>query len=136
MRDNIIVHNIRLNLDCERDLAVHRALMNVRKDICKSKNEYIKKRLYGAIYGEKDHWEELSEDVEEKTSVSKEELKVILSEFKAEIMKEISEMVISLFMDKILSQLPLETLASGVTKATETVDDELEATACKYFDGI
>ena len=60
MEDAIVVHNIRLNLEHEEDYAIHRALMNVNKDIYKSKNDYIKKRLYAAIYGERDYVEECS----------------------------------------------------------------------------
>ena len=136
MDDNIFVHNIRCNLDHEEDYELHKALMNFEQDIYKSKNDYIKKALRFAIYGDRDFEVDSVGVAKRKTFVSEEALKEILAEFKAEIMKEISEMVISLFMDKILSQLPLETLASGVAKTIETLDDELEATACKYFDGI
>lgn len=136
MDDNIFVHNIRCNLDHEEDYELHKALMNFNQDIYKSKNDYIKKALRCAIYGDRDFEADSVGGAKRKTFVSTDELKGILSEFKAEIMKEISEMVISLFMGKIFAQVPLETLASGVTKTTETVDDELEATACKYFDGI
>ena len=136
MDDNIFVHNIRCNLDHEEDYELHKALMNFDQDIYKSKNDYIKKALRFAIYGDRAFEVDSVGVAKRKTFVATEELKVILSEFKAEIMKEISEMVISLYMGKILGQLPLETLASGVVKTTEMVDDELEATACKYFDGI
>lgn len=136
MEDNIFVHNIRCNLDHEEDYELHKALTNFNQDIYKSKNDYIKKALRFAIYGDRDFEADSIGVAKRKTFVSTEELKGILSEFKAEIMKESSEMVISLFMGKIFNQLPLETLASGVAKTTETVDDELEATACKYLDGI
>ena len=136
MEDNIFVHNIRCNLDHEEDYELHKALMNFNQDIYKSKNDYIKKALRFAIYGDKDFEADSIGVAKQKTFVSTEELKGILSEFKAEIMKEISEMVISLFMGKIFNQLQLETLVTGATKSTEIVDDELAVTACKYFDGI
>ena len=136
MEDNIFVHNIRCNLDHEEDYELHKALMNFNQDIYKSKNDYIKKALRFAIYGDKDFEADSIGVAKQKTFVSTEELKGILSEFKAEIMKEISEMVISLFMGKIFNQLQLETLVTGATKSTEIVDDELAATACKYFDRI
>lgn len=136
MEDNIFVHNIRCNLDHEEDYELHKALMNFNQDIYKSKNDYIKKALRFAIYGDKDFEADSIGVAKQKTFVSTEELKGILSEFKTEIMKEISEMVISLFMGKIFNQLPLETLVTGATKSTEIVDDELAVTACKYFDGI
>ena len=59
-----------------------------------------------------------------------------MSAFKAEIMKEISELVISLFIGKVFSHLPLGTLGANALKSEEEVDDELESVACKYFDGI
>lgn len=136
MDDNIIVHNLRLNLNHEEDLELHRALMNYNKDIYKSKSDYHKKRLYAGIFGERDFVEEIPGVVKQTTFVSMEGLKEILSEFKAEIMKEISEMVLSLFMGKIFAHLPAGIFGANAIKSEETVDDELEATACKYFDGI
>lgn len=136
MEDNIFVHNIRCNLDHEEDYELHKALMNFNQDIYKSKNDYIKKALRFAIYGDRDFEADSIGVVKQKTFVSTEELKGILSEFRADIMKEISEMVISLFMGKIFNHLSLETLVTGTTKSTEIVDDELAVTACKYFDGI
>ena len=136
MDDNIFVHNIRCNLDHEEDYELHKALMNFNQDIYKSKNDYIKKALRFAIYGDRDFEADSIGVAKRKTFVSTEELKGILSEFKAEIMKEISEMVISLFTGKIFAHLPLEMVGTNAVKSEEEVDDELEATACKYFDGI
>ena len=136
MDDNIYVHNLRLNLNHDEELALHRALMNYNKDIYKSKSDYHKKRLYAGIFGERDFAEEIPDAVKQKASVSMEELKEILSAFKAEIMKEISELVISLFIGKVFSHLPVGMFGANATKTSETVDDELEATACRYFDGI
>ena len=136
MDDNIYVHNLRLNLNHEEELALHRALMNYNKDIYKSKSDYHKKRLYAGIFGESDFDEEVPGVVKQKTSVSMEELKEILLTFKAEIMKEISEMVITLFMGKIFAHLPLEMVGASAIKSEEEVEDELESVACKYFDGI
>lgn len=136
MEDNIFVHNIRCNLDHEEDYELHKALMNFNQDIYKSKNDYIKKALRFAIYGDRDFEADSIGVAKRKTFVSTEELKGILSELKAEIMKEISEMVISLFTGKIFAHLPLEMVGTNAVKSEEEVDDELEATACKYFDGI
>lgn len=136
MKDNIVVHNLRLNLDYDEDLALHRALMGYNKDIYKSKSEYHKKRLDAGIFGERDYVEDIPEDSKKKTFVSVEELKEILYAFKVEIMKEISELVISLFMGKVFAHLPVGMFGANATKTPETVDDELETTACKYFDGI
>ena len=136
MEDNIFVHNIRCNLDHEEDYELHKALMNFNQDIYKSKNDYIKKALRFAIYGDRDFEADPIGVAKRKTFISTEELKGILSEFKAEIMKEISEMVITLFVDKVFDHLPLERVGANAVKSEEEVDDELEATACKYFDGI
>ena len=136
MDDNIYVHNLRLNLNHDEELALHRALMNYNKDIYKSKSDYHKKRLYAGIFGERDFAEEIPDVVKQKASVSMEELKEILSAFKAEIMKEISEMVITLFMGKIFAHLPLGMVGANAIKSDTEVDDELESVACKYFDGI
>ena len=62
MDDNIYVHNLRLNLNHDEELALHRALMNYNKDIYKSKSDYHKKRLYAGIFGERDYIEETPED--------------------------------------------------------------------------
>lgn len=136
MDDNIYVHNLRLNLNHDEELALHRALMNYNKDIYKSKSDYHKKRLYAGIFGERDFKEEAPGVAKQKTSVSMEELKEILLTFKVEIMKEIYEMVITLFMGKIFEHLPLGMVGANAIKSEEEVDDELEATACKYFDGF
>lgn len=140
MKDNIVVHNLRLNLDHDEDLALHRALMDYNRNIYKSKSDYHKKRLYAGIFGERDYIEETPEDSEKKTFVSMEELKEILLTFKLEIMKEISEMVISIIMGKLFAYLPSGMGGANVVTTREeigdVVDDEVEATACKYFDGI
>ena len=136
MDDNIYVHNLRLNLNHDEELALHRALMNYNKDIYKSKSDYHKKRLYAGIFGERDYIEETPEDSEKKTFVSMEELKEILLTFKSEIMKEISEMVITLFMGKVFAHLPSGMVGADAIKSDAEVDDELESVACKYFDGI
>ena len=69
-----------------------------------------------------------------------EELKEILLTFKSEIMKEISEMIISIIMGKLLAHLPSRMVGANAVKTVEeigeTVDDEVEEVACKYFDGI
>lgn len=136
MKGNIYVHNLRLNLEHEEDMALHRALMNYNQEFYKSKSDYHKKRLYAGVFGERDFVEEIPGVVKQKTFVSMEELKEILSTFKAEIMKEISELVISLFIGKVFAHLPVAMIGADATKTSETVDDELETTACKYFDGI
>ena len=51
-------------------------------------------------------------------------------------MKEISEMVITLFMGKNFAHLPVGMVGANAIKSEEEVDDEVEETACKYFDGI
>lgn len=102
MEDNIFVHNIRCNLDHEEDYELHKALMNFNQDIYKSKDDYIKKALRFAIYGDRNFEADSTGVAKRKTFVSTEELKVILSEFKAEIMKEISEMVISFLWVRFL----------------------------------
>ena len=140
MRDNIVVHNLRLNLNHDEELALHRALMSYNRDIYKSKSEYHKKRLYAGIFGPRDCIEDAPEDGEKKTLVSMEELKEILLTFKSEIMKEISEMIISIIMGKLLAHLPSGMGGANAVKTMdeigESVDDEVEAAACKYFDGI
>lgn len=136
MKDNIVVHNLRLNLNHDEELALHRALMDYNRDIYKSKSEYHKKRLYAGIFGPRDCIEETPEDSEKKTFVSMEELKEILLTFKAEIMKEISEMIISIIMNKLLAYLPSGMVGANAVKSEGEVDDELESVACKYFDGI
>lgn len=110
--------------------------MNYNQEFYKSKSDYHKKRLYAGAFGEKDFVEEIPGVIKQKTFVPMEELKEILSAFKAEIMKEISELVISLFMGKVFAHLPVGMFGTNAIKTSETVDDELETTACKYFDGI
>ena len=136
MKGNIYVHNLRLNLEHEEDMSLHRALMNYNQEAYRSKSDYHKKRLYAGIFGERDFVEEIPGVVKQKAFVSKEEVKEILSAFKAEIMKEISEMVITLFMGKIFAHLPLGVVGANAIKSDTEVDDELESVACKYFDGI
>ena len=140
MKDNIVVHNLRLNLNHDEDLALHRALMSYNRDIYKSKSEYHKKRLYAGIFGERDCFEDIADDSKKKTFVSMEELKEILLTFKSEIMKEISEMIISIIMGKILAYLPSGVVGANTVKTKEeigdVIDNEVEAVACKYFDEI
>lgn len=136
MKGHIYVHNLRLNLEHEEDVALHRALMNYNQEFYKSKSDYHKKRLYAGIFGERDFVEEIPGVVKQKTFVSMEELKEILSAFKAEIMKEISELVISLFIGKVFAHLPVGMFGADATKSSEEIENEVEATVCKYFDGI
>jgi len=133
MKDNIFVHNLRLNLDHEEDLAIHRALMNFRKDIYKSKSEYHKMRLYTGIYGENVGAQEIPGVIKKQNYISRETLQEILSDFKADIMKEISEMVISIFADKVFARIPVAMIETKSKQVEEELDDAVVEAACRYF---
>ena len=49
MKQNIYQHNLRLNLNRQDDLELHRALMNFDSDEYKSKNDFLKIKALEAI---------------------------------------------------------------------------------------
>ena len=79
-KEEVYQHNFRLNLNNPQHLQIHRRLLHVNKDIYKSKNDYMIRKLYEGMFGEEGMKEKTSKELENRIvkNVLQELLKVIL----------------------------------------------------------
>jgi hypothetical protein len=90
MKDNIYIHNLRLNLKYPEELELHRALMNFDPKEYKSKNDYLKKKAYEGVRGDDIAIRKLEEDTEANKYVTQEEFKQKLDKVVNDVLKELS----------------------------------------------
>ena len=90
MKQNIYQHNLRLNLNRQDDLELHRALMNFDKDKYRSKNDFLKRKLCESIFGNGDSQEQESNVLNTSEYVTKEELEQRIAKVVADVLKELS----------------------------------------------
>lgn len=130
--ENIYQHNIRLNLNKEDHLLVHRYLMNADPKEFKSKNDFlIRAVLAGAP------------SVCQGETVKAEEVEVKLSE---EQMKELSLKVVDLLKVEVINEVMKSLLGMIVTRPepqphtvqkedfTDEVEDYIAESAMDYFE--
>lgn len=89
MKQNIYQHNLRLNLNRQDDLDLHRALMNFDSNKYKSKNDFLKIKALEALRADND--EKKSIGVERYPEyVTDKELEQRLEKVVADVLKELS----------------------------------------------
>lgn len=129
-KDDIVQHNIRLNLNNPYDLKLHQAIMNANMDIYKSKNNYLRKVVYRGIFGDTDGIEEETEIVDFNQFVSKKELE--------EVERRVRDSILREMFGWVFSSVPMNRPSFGVDIPTEPeesseVDDAVAEAAIGYF---
>ena len=129
-KDDIVQHNIRLNLNNAYDLKLHQAIMNANMDIYKSKNNYPRKVVYRGIFGDTDGIEEETEIVDFNQFVSKKELE--------EVERRVRDSILREMFGWVFSSVPMNRPSFAVDIPTEPeesseVDDAVAEAAIGYF---
>ncbi len=129
-KDDIVQHNIRLNLNNPYDLKLHQAIMNANMDIYKSKNNYLRKVAYRGIFGDTDGFEEETEIVDFNQFVLKKELN--------ELERRVRDSILREMFGWVFSSVPMNRPSFAVDTPTESeesseVDDAVAEAAIGYF---
>ncbi len=129
-KDDIVQHNIRLNLNNPYDLKLHQAIMNANMDIYKSKNNYLRKVVYRGIFGDADGIEDETEIVDFNQFVSKKELE--------EAERRVRDSILREMFGWVFSSVPINRPSFAVGAPTESeesseVDDAVAEAAIGYF---
>lgn len=129
-KDDIVQHNIRLNLNNPYDLKLHQAIMNANMDIYKSKNNYLRKVVYRGIFGDADGIEDETEIVDFNQFVSKKELE--------EAERRVRDSILREMFGWVFSSVPINRPSFAVETPTEPeesseVDDAVAEAAIGYF---
>ncbi|MBQ2886243.1 MAG: hypothetical protein IJE43_21185 [Alphaproteobacteria bacterium] len=133
-KSNIYQHNLRLNLDDERHLKVHRYLMNINEDVYKSKNAYI----IQAILEGAEKANSVTEDGEyvEKGLLTDEQIKELEERITKNLKKEVLNEVLKVLLNMIVSQPSnvLQQVGQIQSVKEEEPDDALVDAALSYFE--
>ena len=133
-KSNIYQHNLRLNLDDERHLKVHRYLMNINEDVYKSKNAYIIR----AILEGAEKANSVTEDGEyvEKGRLTDEQIKELEERITKNLKKEVLNEVLKVLLNMIVSQPSnvLQQVGQIQSVKEEEPDDALVDAALSYFE--
>lgn len=133
-KSNIYQHNLRLNLDDERHLKVHRYLMNINEDVYKSKNAYIIR----AILEGAEKANSVTEDGEyvEKGLLTDEQIKELEERITKNLKKEVLNEVLKVLLNMIVSQPSngLQQVGQIQSVKEEEPDDALVDAALSYFE--
>ncbi len=129
-KDDIVQHNIRLNLNNPYDLKLHQAIMNANMDIYKSKNNYLRKVVYRGIFGDADGIEDETEIVDFNQFVSKKELE--------EAERRVRDSILREMFGWVFSSVPMNRPSFAVDTPSESeesseVDDAVAEAAIGYF---
>lgn len=90
MKDNIYVHNLRLNLDRREERDLHCALMNFDKKSYKSKNQFMIKTMCDRIFGDAGDAQNTIGVVNGSAFVTREEMEQRLEIVVDDVLKELS----------------------------------------------
>ena len=133
-KSNIYQHNLRLNLDDERHLKVHRYLMNINEDVYKSKNAYIIR----AILEGAEKANSVTEDGEyvEKGLLTDEQIKELEERITKNLKNEVLNEVLKVLLNMIVSQPSnvLQQVGQIQSVKEEEPDDALVDAALSYFE--
>ena len=133
-KSNIYQHNLRLNLDDERHLKVHRYLMNINEDVYKSKNAYIIR----AILEGAEKANSVTEDGEyvEKGLLTDEQIKELEERITKNLKHEVLNEVLKVLLNMIVSQPSnvLQQVGQIQSVKEEEPDDALVDAALSYFE--
>lgn len=120
-KEDVYQHPLRLSLNNPEHLKLHKQLLNVNKDIYKSKNDFMVRKLYEGVFGdEKELTGKTLKELEDKITVRvvKELLQTIFS-------------VIGTGMDTNKMEVPTRAYDS---RGTDIVSDSMASVALDYFD--
>ena len=132
-KDDIVQHNIRLNLNNPYDLKLHQAIMNANMDIYKSKNNYLRKVAYRGIFGDTDGFEEETEIVDFNQFVLKKELNELERRVRDSILREMFGWVFSSVAVSKPSYKGGTYEDPGNDSEVDEVDDAVTEAAIGYF---
>jgi len=132
-KDDIVQHNIRLNLNNPYDLKLHQAIMNANMDIYKSKNNYLRKVAYRGIFGDTDGFEEKTEIVDFNQFVLKKELNELERRVRDSILREMFGWVFSSVAVSKPSYKGGTYEEPGNDSEVDEVDDAVTEAAIGYF---
>ena len=90
MKENIYVHNLRLNLDRREELDLHCALMNFDKESYKSKNQFMIKTMCDRIFATADDMQNPIGVTNGSAFVTREEMEKRLEAVVDDVLKELS----------------------------------------------
>ncbi len=98
-KDNIVVHNLRLNLDNPQHQKINKVLQDLNPDIFKSKNRFVADAV--EIYIDSFEKEDLTKEESRKKAqrqeyISREDLEEIKNEIRHELLTEVRNEVIKL----------------------------------------
>ena len=119
--EDIYQHHFRLNLNNPYHLKLHRELIRINKDVYKSKNEYVIRKLYAGIFGSED-------EIVQAEKVSPD--KYITKQLEDRIVQRVTEKLLEKFMSKPEERVELQ----DVLSVGEEIDEELADAAIGYFD--
>ena len=92
-KEEIVQHNIRLNLENPIERKLHQKLIDVDLNVYKSKNRYIVQKLIRGVFGEID---ELSKYEEKFFEQRKDELQLIEERIAQKVISEVLKTVLSM----------------------------------------
>lgn len=133
-KSNIYQHNLRLNLDNESHLKVHRYLMNINEDVYKSKNAYIIRAILEGA--EKANSVTENGKYVEKGLLTDEQIKELEEQITKNLKKEILNELLKVLLNMIVSQPSnvLQQVGQIQSVKEEEPDDALVDAALSYFE--
>lgn len=133
-KSNIYQHNLRLNLDDERHLKVHRYLMNINEDVYKSKNAYIIRAILEGA--EKANSVTEDSEYEERGLLTDEQIKELEERITKNLKNEVLNEVLKVLLNMMVSQPSnaLQQVGQIQSVKEEEPDDALVDAALSYFE--
>lgn len=134
--DNIVQHNIRLNLNNPNDLLLHQAILSANMEIYKSKNNYLRKIAYRGVFGD-------DNDIDD-GSASVNPTRVATTKDLEQLEEKMQMWTRSMYMQEILPYISALSVNKGIvpgnaymeeSKETE-IDEAVESAALAYFGGV
>ncbi len=129
-KEDVVQHNIRLNLSNPYDLKLHQAILNANMDIYKSKNNYLRKIAYRGVFGDTEGLEAETDIVDFNDFVSRKELEELEKRVRASVIQE----VFGLLFSSVTTRAVVPATVQNVQATSEIeVDDAVADAAMGYF---
>ena len=133
--DNIVQHNIRLNLNNPNDLLLHQAILSASMEIYKSKNNYLRKIAYRGVFGD-------DSDIDD-GNVGVNPTRVATTKDLEQLEEKMQMWTRSLCMQEIFPYIGILSANKGTvpgnacveTSKEPEIDEALESAALAYFGG-
>lgn len=134
--DNIVQHNIRLNLNNPNDLLLHQAILSASMEIYKSKNNYLRKIEYRGVFGDES-------DIDDGT-IGATPTRVATTKDLEQLEEKMQMWTRSMCMQEIFPYIGILSANKGavsekanVDSSTESeIDEAVENAALAYFGGV